>query len=184
MNDHTILRTPPSTVDENELDDALHVAPPSRASLRATRALSAVLFVALGAAGATWWADRSGIDDAQRPSFAAGQLPGGAGLPAGAALPGGGTGAGPASGGTGTSAASSQSATTPTVVGKVVAIDGDVITVQDLGGTEHRVRTTSTTKVTASTTVALDSLEPGSTVVVLGTKKDDGSVDASAVTAR
>ena len=60
MSDHTILATPPSNLDEDELSDALVVAPPSARATRVTRVLAALLLVAVGATGATWWAQRDG----------------------------------------------------------------------------------------------------------------------------
>ena len=45
----TILETPPSSVDESELANALDVAPPSRRSVAVTRVLVGLLLVALGA---------------------------------------------------------------------------------------------------------------------------------------
>ena len=183
MSNETLLHTPPSTVDEGELLDELHVAPPSTRSVLATKVIAALLLVAVGAVGGLWWSGRdSGTAAGGFPGLASGQLPGGfpSGIP-GAAGAQDGTGTTGTSGSTGTATTGS---TGPVVVGTVVSVDGDVVVVKDLGGTEHEVRTTTTTKVTASATVPLKDLEPGATVTVNGTKKDDGSVDATAVTSR
>ncbi len=190
MSNETLLHPPPSTVDEDELVDALHVAPPSRRSLLATRVLGALLLVAVGAVAGIWWQGRdSGTTVGGFPSMAPGGLP--SGFPSGMAMPGqqGGTGTGSINGASGTSAGSSGSgasgsSSAPAVVGTVVKVDGDVITVKDLGGTLHEVRTTDATKVTVTDTVAVDDLAAGQTVAVAGTKADDGSVDATSVTTR
>lgn len=107
-------------------------------------------------------------------SAAAGGLPpflqGGA-LPPGLTPPGGG-------GGTATTA------NTPALVGTVVAVDGDTVTVQDLGGNQFQVLTTPDTTVTLSSPITTDTLANGQNVQVRGTKKSDGTVDATAITAR
>ena len=111
------------------------------------------------------------------PSFGAGGLP--SGFPGGG-LPGAGTGAGSSSGGTGTGSTS----TVPVLVGTVVKAGPTEVTVKDLGGTTHVVRTTATTKVTTVTTVPVTKLTAGQPVTVNGTKSSDGSIDATAVSAR
>ena len=84
MSDQSILHDPPSTVDDTALNDALQVAPPSRRAVRTTQVLAALLLVAVGATGATWWAQRDGSGGAQRfptglPAGMAAGLPGGTG---------------------------------------------------------------------------------------------------------
>jgi len=111
------------------------------------------------------------------PSFGAGGLP--SGFPGGG-LPGAGTGAGSSSGGTG----SGSTSTVPVLVGTVVKAGPTEVTVKDLGGTTHVVRTTDATKVTTVTTVPVTTLTAGQTVTVSGTKTTDGSVDATTVSAR
>jgi len=182
VSNETLLHTPPSTVDEDELVDALHVAPPSARSLLATKVLAALLLVALGAVGGVWWSGRdSGTAAAAFPGGAAGQLP--SGFPSG--FPGAGAGAGTDTGSTGSSgSAGTTSSSVPVVVGTVVSVTGDVVVVKDLGGTTHEVRVTDSTRVTQSTTVTVQDLAAGTTVTVSGTKQDDGSVDATAVTGR
>ena len=109
------------------------------------------------------------------PNFGAGGLP--SGFPGGG-LPAGGTGS--SSGGTG----SGSTSTVPVLVGTVVKAGPTEVTVKDLGGTTHVVRTTDATKVTTVTTVPVTTLTAGQTVTVSGTKTSDGSVDATAVSAR
>lgn len=108
------------------------------------------------------------------------------GLPSGLAGPGSGTlpglgaqGTGGSSSGDGSSSGS-QSAT-PAVVGTIVSIKGSDITVRDLGGKTHLVRTTGATSVTVPWRV--DHLRPGTTVSVTGTTSN-GVVTATSITAR
>jgi hypothetical protein len=81
---------------------------------------------------------------------------------------------------TGTRAATSG----PVLVGTVVSVSGTTITVKDLGGTTHTVATTATTTVAKQEQQKLTDLTAGQTVSVNGTKADDGSVTATAVTLR
>ena len=111
------------------------------------------------------------------PGFGAGGLP--SGFPGGG-VPGAGTGGGSSSGGSGSGTAS----TGPVLVGTVVKAGPGEVTVKDLGGKTHVVRTTGTTKVTTVTTVPVTTLTAGQTVTVNGTKTSDGSIDATAVSAR
>jgi hypothetical protein len=109
------------------------------------------------------------------PSFGAGGLP--SGFPGGG-LPG--AGSGTSSSGTGTGSTS----TVPVLVGTVVKTSPTEVTVKDLGGTTHVVRSTDTTKVTTVTTIPVTKLTVGQTVTVNGTKTTDGSVDATVISAR
>lgn len=185
MNIETLLHEPPLSVDEDELADALHVAPPSRRSTRVTTALVALLLVSLGVLGGLWWADRTSASTLEGMPGAgfggsAGQVPGGfpSGAPDGS---GGGTGAGEAGpGGAGAAGGASSLA----VVGTVVAVDGTAVTVKDLGGTEHVVRLAKDATVTRSTTISASDLTAGETVAVSGSTTDDGSVDATGIVAR
>ena len=186
VNIETLLHEPPTSVDEDELADALHVAPPSRRSTRVTTALVALLLVALGVLGGLWWADRTSTSTLEGMPGAgfggsAGQVPGGfpSGAPGGSGA--GGTGAGEAgAGGTGAGGGASSLA----VVGTVVAVDGTTVTVKDLGGTEHVVRLAEDSTVTRSTTITAGDLTAGETVAVSGSTSDDGSVDATGIVAR
>jgi hypothetical protein len=169
VNIETLLHEPPTSVDEDELADALHVAPPTRRSTRVTTALAALLLVSLGLLGGLWWGDRT---DA---STMAG-MPG-AGLGGSAASGGGGAGAAGGAGATG-------GASSLAVVGTVVAVDRTTVTVKDLGGTEHIVRLAEGSTVTRSATIAVGDLKAGETVAVSGSTSDDGSVDATGIVAR
>jgi hypothetical protein len=118
-------------------------------------------------------------------SSTAGGLPnfgGGGGFPSGLPVGGGGAGAGtrtsPGSTGSG------STSTVPVLVGTVVKASATEVTVKDLGGTTHVVRTTDATKVTTVTTVPITKLTAGQSVTVNGTKTSDGSIDATAVSAR
>jgi hypothetical protein len=115
-------------------------------------------------------------------STTAGGLPsfGGGGFPSG--FPGGGAGAG--TGTTPGSTGSGSTSTVPVLVGTVVKASPTEVTVKDLGGTTHVVRTTDATKVTTVTTVPITKLTAGQSVTVNGTKTSDGSIDATAVSAR
>lgn len=188
MNIETLLHEPPTSVDEDELSDALHVAPPSRRSTRVTKALVVLLLVALGVLGGLWWGDRtSATANAGMP---------GAGLGAGVGqLPDGFPSGGPGFGSQqAPDEASSSGATAPSgtdgsvsslaVVGTVVKVDGDTVTVKDLGGTQHVVRLAEGSTVTRSSTIPVGDLEAGETVAVSGTTTDDGSVDATGIVAR
>ncbi|MGV8910360.1 MAG: hypothetical protein ACOH1Y_15365 [Propionicimonas sp.] len=89
-------------------------------------------------------------------------------------------------GGTSTTGTSGSTSTgsVPVVVGTVVKVTGTQVTVKDLGGTTHTVRTTPTTKVTSQKQVKLNDLSPGQAIRINGTKTGDGSVDATGVTAQ
>lgn len=181
MNIETLLHEPPTSVDEDELTDALHVAPPSRRSTRVTTVLVALLLVSLGVLGGLWWSDRAndsttgGMPGAGFGGIA-GQVPDG--FPSGAPV-------GSGAGGTGTDAAgAANGASSLAVVGTVVAVDGDTVTVKDLGGTEHVVRLAEGSTVTRSAAITVGDLEAGETVAVSGTTTDDGSVDATGIVAR
>jgi len=115
-------------------------------------------------------------------SSTAGGLPnfGSGGFPSGFPGAGGGSGTGTSSG----SSVSGSTSTVPVLVGTVVKASASEVTVKDLGGTTHVVRTTDATKVTTVTTVPVTKLAAGQSVTVNGTKTSDGSVDATAVSAR
>ena len=106
------------------------------------------------------------------PSFAGG-IPAGAGAGAG----GGGASNGGASGG-------SAAASGPVVVGTVVGVAGNDVTVKDLGGSTHVVHVSATTGLATTSVTWSTSLKPGTTVSVNGTKADDGTITATTVTQR
>lgn len=179
MSEQTILQNAPSNLDEDELVDALTVAPPSTRSVRFTRVLSALLLVALGATGATWWAQRDGGTSATagRPSFADGALPSGfpSGLP-GAAGQGGGTSTTTGAGTTGTSAPTPAATT-----GEVVLVDGAKVYVRTASGAVVTVTTSAGTTVTRAVPSTVAKLAAGDTVTVTGTTTSTG-VTATAIT--
>jgi len=104
------------------------------------------------------------------PSFAGG-------IPAGAGAGGGGASNGGASGG-------STAASGPVVVGTVVGVAGNDVTVKDLGGSTHVVHVSATTGLAATSVDWSTSLKPGTTVSINGTKTDDGTITATTVTQR
>ena len=104
------------------------------------------------------------------PSFAGG-IPAGAGAGGGVASNGG------ASGG-------STAASGPVVVGTVVGVAGNDVTVKDLGGSTHIVHVSATTGLATTSVDWSTSLKPGTTVSVNGTKADDGTITATTVTQR
>jgi hypothetical protein len=108
------------------------------------------------------------------PGLGAGGFPAGLGGGAPGAATSGGTGA---TGGTTTTAG-------PAVIGTVVKVVGQTMTVKDLGGKSHVIHLTGTTKATKTTTVDLDALKAGTTVTVSGTTSADGSVSAATITTR
>lgn len=180
MSDQTILQNAPSNLDEDELVDALQVAPPSRRSVRTTRVLSALLLVAVGATGATWWAQRDGTSSAAagRPSFADGALPGGlTGPPGAAGTAVDSTGASSGAGGS-TASGAASSATT----GEVVLVDGAKVYVRTSSGSVVAVTTTAGTTVTRAQPSSVAKLAAGDTVSVTGTTTTSG-VSATAITA-
>jgi hypothetical protein len=67
------------------------------------------------------------------------------------------------------------------VVGTVQAVSGETLTVQNFAGTTVSVSVPATATVTAP---GLAPLSAGETVSVVGTKQPDGSVVATAITAR
>ncbi len=73
-----------------------------------------------------------------------------------------------------------QGATNPITSGRVTAVDGQTITV-DTGDSSVKVNILPSTTVTKSSPGSAGDLATGSTVVVAGTRKSDGSVDAVAV---
>jgi hypothetical protein len=94
------------------------------------------------------------------------------GIPAGA-----GASSGGASGG-------STAASGPVVVGTVVGVAGNDVTVKDLGGSTHVVHVSATTGLATTSVDWSTSLKPGTTVSINGTKADDGTITATTVTQR
>lgn len=88
-------------------------------------------------------------------------------------------GGGPGAAGAGAGTADSATA----VIGTVVAIDGDVWTVEDLGGTEHKI-TVASARVNREERIEAAAVEVGATVDITGAEDEDGELTASAVTVR
>jgi len=109
-----------------------------------------------------------------------------AGLGTGSGFPAGFPGTTTGTGATGTTGGSSGTGTSTglAVIGSVVSVSGTHVTVKDLGGKTHDVQTTTATTVTRSQTQTLSSLTTGTQVSVTGTTATDGTVTATAITAR
>jgi hypothetical protein len=70
------------------------------------------------------------------------------------------------------------------VVGTVVKVAGDAVTVKDLGGAEHVVRLAPQSRISRSASITATDLKAGESVTVSGKKSADGSVDATSITAK
>jgi hypothetical protein len=70
------------------------------------------------------------------------------------------------------------------VIGTVAQVQGTTVIVKDFGGKEHKVSTTADTTITQSASVTASQLKPGQSVRVDGSKKSDGTIVATSVTAR
>lgn len=155
-----------ATTDDEDADFA--ELPPKRRVPTITKVLLVGILVAAAFGGGVMIQKNLGASSSSTPSgfpSFAGGIP--AGLP---------TGAGSGQG--------STAASGPVVVGTVVSVSGNDVTVKDLGGTTHVVRVTATTGLATTGVDWSTSLKPGSTVSVNGTKADDGSVNATTVTQR
>jgi hypothetical protein len=171
--------TDPDIVDDADVDDEFGT-PPARQRrvppITGLLVLGVVLALTFTAGVLTQKHHDAGTSASSTgfPSLGAGGLP--AGLGGGA--PGAAT-----SGGTGASGGSTTS-TGPAVIGTVVKVVGQTMTVKDLGGKSHVIHLTGTTKATKTTTIDLDALKAGTTVTVSGTTGADGSVSAATITTR
>lgn len=112
---------------------------------------------------------------------AAGGLPSGAARSSAGGFGGfGGSGAGAAgtgTRGTGTGAFGGGNAT----IGTIKLVDGKTVYVQTTAGDIVQVATSAGTKVTVSTSVPVKDLQPGETVIVLGSKNSSGGVTATSI---
>lgn len=155
-----------ATIDDDDADFA--ELPPKRRVPTITKVLLVGILVAAGFSGGVMIQKNFGASSASAasgfPSLAGG-------IPAG--FP---TGAGSGEG--------STAASGPVVVGTVVSVSGNDVTVKDLGDATHVVHVTATTGLATTGVDWSTSLKPGSTVSVNGTKADDGSVTATTVTQR
>ncbi len=171
-----------AVVDEpDDFDDDFDDAAPGRRVPRLTMLLLAAVLVAVGFTGGVLLQKHAVASTTATgiPSF-------GAGFPSGA-FPGIGGGQPPGSGAsttTGSSNGSASSAGSPVVIGTVARVDGTTVIVKDFGGKEHKVTTTSDTTITESTSLTASQLKTGQPVRVDGSKKSDGTIVATSVTAR
>jgi hypothetical protein len=165
-----------ATIDDDDAD--FEELPPKRRVPTITKVLLVGILVAAGFSGGVMIQKNFGASSASSPSgfpSFAGGIP--AGFPTGAGA--GGGGASNAGSGEGSTAASG-----PVVIGTVVSVSGNDVTVKDLGDATHVVHVTATTGLATTGVDWSTSLKPGSTVSVNGTKADDGSVTATTVTQR
>ena len=166
---------PPSAMPDT--DDADFAEPPPRRRVPLlTKGLIVGILVVLAFSGGVMIQKQHDAGSASVsssfPSLAGG-IPAGAG--AGAA------GAGASNGG---ASGGSTAASGPVVVGTVVGVAGNDVTVKDLGGSSHVVHVSATTGLAATSVDWSTSLKAGTTVSVNGTKADDGSITATTVTQR
>ena len=159
------------TLDDQLLDEAWLTAPARRS--RGRLVLIGLLTASVCFLGGALVQKHYGTTTAT-----AGGVPGGAagfpeGFPDGSpdGFPGG-TGGSPGSGqdgSQGSTATPGQGGATGAVIGRVVRIDGNTWTVQDLGGTRHRVTVTGETDLTREEALTTDQVDEGDTVNVTGT---------------
>jgi hypothetical protein len=163
-----------ATIDDDDADFA--GVPPKRGVPRITKLLLVGILIVAAFGGGVMIQKNFGAGSASSasslPSFAGGPPVG---------FPTGGGGGGAGNGGTGQG---STAASGPVVVGTVVSVSGNDVTIKDLGGTTHIVHVAATTGLATAGVDWSTSLKPGSTVSVNGTKADDGSVTATTVTQR
>jgi hypothetical protein len=177
-----------TATDDSILDEEWLAAPRQRSRLRLALVIllsASVCFLGGVQVQKHFGTETSG--EGPRGGFAGGGFPGGSGgfpgtLPDGAQA--GGVGAGGGAGGAGAEAGStSTDADRDAVVGTVIAIDGDLWTVEDLGGTQHSIRVTEETSVLSETRLTPDQVEEGDRVDISGTTSD-GELQADDVTLR
>ena len=166
-----------STVSDGPvLDEEWLAAPRSRSRLRLV--LAALLAASLCFLGGVLVQKHLG------PSIAAAAP---TGFPGGATLPDGGQGfpgAGELPGGGSTTAPDgADDDQEAAVVGTVVSIDGDVWTVEDLGGTKHRVQVSDDADIVRETELTADQVAVGDRVDISGTDTD-GQLTADDITLR
>jgi len=152
--------------DDPDFDEEADVAPRRRVGW-ITRGLVVGILLALAFTGGVL------VQKHHDAQTTAGSLP----AFAGGAFPGFGSTAAGGSGSQGNSSA-------PAVIGTVVSVHGNRIIVRDLNGTNHIVETTDATTITRSTEITVSKLTAGTTVVVVGTQRGDGTTSATAVTVR
>jgi len=172
-----------STVsDEPVLDEEWLAAPRTRSRLRLV--LAALLAASVCFLGGALVQKHLGPDPAAGATGPTG-FPGGT-FPDGGTLPGDGQGfPGGELPGAGSTAApdAPDDEDVAAVVGTVVSIDGDVWTVEDLGGTQHKVRVTDDSDVVRETELTADEVAVGDRVDISGTDTD-GQLTADDITLR
>ena len=149
--------------------------PPKRHVPAVTKLLVVGILVAVSFAGGVLVQKQHDASQTSAPSAFTG---GAGGFPAFLA------GAGATSGAPSTGRGSSTTASGPVLVGTVESVSGGDITVKDLGGKTHSVRTGATTGLAVTGADWSTSLPPGTTVSIEGTKADDGTVTATTITRR
>jgi len=78
----------------------------------------------------------------------------------------------------------SQSSGSSTVIGTVLSLKGDTLTVQDFGGTTHTITLGSDVRVVLETTGDSRDVKRGTKVQVSGQTDDQGQVTATTITVR
>ena len=161
--------------DDPDFDEDVDAAPRHRVGW-ITRGLVAGIVLALAFTGGVLVQKRHDAQtSASLPAFSGGVPNGGSGLPGFGGTP---------SSGSGDGSGSQGNSSAPAVIGTVVSVDGNRIIVRDLSGTKHVVETTDSTTITRSTEIRVSKLTAGTTVVVIGTQRGDGTTSATAVTVR
>jgi hypothetical protein len=169
-----------STVsDEAVLDEEWLAAPRSRSRLRLalTAVLAASVCFLAGALVQKHLGSDASASAAQVPSGfpGGGTFAGGGTLPAGGQLPAAGTTDAPEQRG--------GNAGTDAVIGTVLGIDGNVWTVEDLGGRQHQVRVDDDPDVVRETKLTVDQVAVGDRVDISGTTTN-GQLTAKDITLR
>ncbi|MBJ7359525.1 hypothetical protein [Nocardioides sp.] len=156
--------------DDTMLDEAWLAAPRHRSRLRLV--LATLLAASLCFLGGTLVQKHFGAETSATPAGPAGLPTGAEGFPegfpaAGGQVPGAVTGG---SGDDGTGDTENEGTDdTGAVVGTVVSIDGDVWTVEDLGGERHEVRVTADSDLVRETSLTPDQVAVGDLVDISGT---------------
>jgi len=171
---------PPEPTDDVDEIDADFAPRPKQRLGKSTVLLAAVLLAGLGFIGGVQVQKSRATTGTQAGAlpgggnFRGGNFPGGA-FPSGLTLPGGFN-----QPGTGQGSASTPSG--PAVIGTVVSVKGNTLTVKNFAGKTITVTLADDTPITQ--TVKAAALRAGQSVTVSGTTGADGKVTATQVTAR
>jgi hypothetical protein len=148
----------------------------SRAKLPSlTLVLAALVVASAGFLGGIVVGKHYGSSGSGSPASAFSRFAAGASAPAGGTGSGSGAGLGGRGGGGGAFAAGNAT------IGTIKLIDGGTVYVQTSAGDIVQVSTSAGTRVTASSTVPVKDLQPGETVIVLGSKNSRGGVTATSI---